>query len=335
MIDFSQYSEVDPFTTPILDSTYSKHIDYDFKELPFNDKRKKYIDFLDKSFNKLIQYLERGAAGFASIEDTNLKNQFRQQYEAVQNLLELFEIKPSDYFDISMPIDQSANCLGTDRVYSMYRNFINITSIVQGLYTYEEYYEVCLKDAFHVSNQIFNKIGTRGQFYGYLDQQVKGFGDLMDNYSEQLKNSADDWKLLLDIGAGFSTNLTTQYNSFVYNITTAGQDMRQLINPIIKFLNMVELGGDIFTASWGSFSINQKLANINKEYSKNIIGFEDYFAECGGNTYQITEQMLERLNEDKSNIEFILTKATSLSLTDYGIRTKLEQIHNEIIIPNY
>jgi len=333
MIDFTQYPEVEPFITSDLPLDYTNHIGFDYKELPFNDKRMKYIDYLDIRNNELLKYLERGASGYAAQEDTSLKDQYQSKYEDIQELLNIFTISPSRFFQINVEGD-TANCLGTDRAYDLYRNFVNYASRIQGILTYEEYYEVVLKDVLEVLNYTFN-MDTRGQFYGYMDQQVKGFGDYLENKSTALKDCSDDWKLILDTASNFKDDLISYYNAFTNNILSASSDMNNIINPIIKFLNVVELGTKVFSTSWGSLTFNGILYDTVLKFSKYTADYEgDYFLSTGSNTYQITEQMINLMNDDRGNLEFIMSKATALSIADADIRNKLENIRNEIIIPN-
>jgi hypothetical protein len=336
MIDFSQYSEVAPFITPDLTTNYMKHIDNDYRELPFNDKRLLYINYLDRAVNEYLKYLERGAAGYAAQNDTNIRNQYASVYNDTQTLIEKLEPKPSQYFSKAQPEDQSATCLGTDRVYDMYRNFIGISSRAQGLFMYEEYYVVVLKDVFNVAHQIFNAIGTRGQFFGYLDQQVKGICDLINLNADSLKNVSDDWTKILNTASSQLNDFLNNYDNFINNILIAGNDMRSIIKPIISFLNMLDIGGETFTATWGSVAFNEKIADIALEYGKSSAMFNgDHFVTNQGNSYQITDQMLQHMNDDRSNLEFIMTKATKIALEDADIRNILVQIHNDIIVPNY
>jgi hypothetical protein len=218
----------------------------------------------------------------------------------------------------------------------MYRNFIGISSRVQGLFMYEEYYVKVLKDVFNVSHQIFNAIGTRGQFFGYLDQQVKGICDLMNLNANALKGVANDWTQILNTASSQLNNFLNNYNAFINNILTAGNDMRSIIRPVISFLDMLDIGGETFASTWGSVAFNETIADIALEYGKSSATLNgDYFVTNQGNSFQISDQMLVHLNDDRSNLEFILTKTTKLALVDANIRNILIQIHNDIIIPNY
>jgi hypothetical protein len=99
---------------------------------------------------------------------------------------------------------------------------------------------------------------------------------------------------------------------------------------------MLDIGGETFASTWGSVAFNETIADIALEYGKSSATLNgDYFVTNQGNSFQISDQMLVHLNDDRSNLEFILTKTTKLALVDANIRNILIQIHNDIIIPNY
>jgi hypothetical protein len=338
MIDFSQYTEHEPFTTePLVLENVGYPID-PFQEAIFELKRNHYINFLKLKIDGLLVYLERGASGYSSLPDNSTdRTDYLNKFEIIESWISgIYDNYPPKYFYKEQPKNESANCLGTDYVYDFYRNIPNYASRLRGLYTYEEYFVEMFDDVYSVVYQIFNKIGTRGQFYGYLDNQVSIFGDAIDSYINVLESSSGNWKDILNNSEILKNNYDTSFNLFKNNIIQAASDMRLIIEPIVKYLNIINDSANLMNSSWGNISINEGIDNVLTDYFQGAVTFvDDYHISNIGLSGQITENFKTYIKDDRSNLELMIIKMVATTFQELNIRQILEQLHLEIVIPDY
>jgi hypothetical protein len=83
--------------------------------------------------------------------------------------------------------------------------------------------------------------------------------------------------------------------------------------------------------------MSPKMKEIALKYSKTIISsnIDDRY-EAIGSSIQIGAELSEiELNNDRSNMEMVMSKAVKISIDNYGMKQKLEDVETRFIIPNY
>jgi hypothetical protein len=335
MINFNNYPEIDDFKIPSKDLYDVGYPISDFKEAFFEEKRKKYIFELDKIIDELLLYIQMSISAYSSQEDINLKLEYKIYYEKALKLLRYISgNKPSEIFFEGTPKNDSGNCLGTDKAYYLYKYASEIGSKVQTLYTYEEYYVDVFKKVVVVINKLFNGYKTRGQFYGYLDHLVNDFIVLCRGIILRLKGVSYDWKLLIKEVYNNTTNYYTAFDTLERKSIRGARYMRSIIEPIIKFYNLVEMGDTLVNNCWAAYGYNEKITNVMDIHSKNTVSFsEDYIIKNQSSSFQITKQMLHHLTKGNSNFELLISKSIKITLEDMNLRHLLEQNYGEIISP--
>jgi hypothetical protein len=327
MINFSSYAEEPDFIVngPVLSEPYSRLPD--FRETPFESKRQKYIEYLDKVTIRLESLLYNIVKNYnpTDIETTN-----------IFYMLDTIRYNnPRILFQYTSDINNSAVCLGLDYVYDFYRNLLNYASRLEGLKTYEEGFIPLFDKFYSVVDQVFNKIGTRGQLYGYTDQEIKTLGNYLESISGSIEQSAtwNDARIFIDQELStFNQNIA----NFRTNILNAAVDIRSIINPVVKYLNVIKVASDVIQTNWGNYAVTEPMRDTVNKYNKSVYLYpEDFNIQNRGVTSQILEQLRPRIKSDGSNFELILTKSIKIALNKIGVSSLLAQIDSEIIIPNY
>ena len=321
MIDFSNYPELDPFTLDDNTIDNNNNPEPEFKEAPFNLRRQHYINYLNDRENKLYQLIT--LAQTSGLDQVSRNIQF------------ILGTPSSLVFRLEQPEATSGNCLGTDQVYDFYRNILQFGSRLEGLGRYNEQFIELYEDTYNIGYQIFNKIGTRGQLYGYLDKTVIDYGNILDTFIQDLENS-NTTNDMLNIIAANENSFINSRDTFRTNILAGASDMREIINPVVKYLNLIDISSKIIGLNWATIGPSEKIKNIFYVWNKTIYDFDgDYIPKYKAIASQINEQMLPMIKEDKSNLELIITKSIKLAFDETGITTDLIQTESEFIIPNY
>ena len=329
MINFSDYNEENIFKVPDTAIEDAQSRLPDFRETPFNERRVHYINYLENTFNKFLARLYQ-------IESTVGTGPSDPILSDLKLIIERIKLDPPhSYFEVEREKITSGNCLGTDYAYDFYRDLVGYGSRLEGLKTYDESYMDIFDDAYQTVNQIFNTIGTRGQFYGYLDQEIKILGDYIEEVLLMIE-SESTWVGANNIIISEKSNIDLALDTFNTNVVLGASDMRLIVEPIIKYLNLIELGSNIIEINWGGYAISENLRSTINQYNRAAYGFEqDYIIQSKGITSQILEQFRPSLKPDRSNFELILTKSIKIAFTKIGVTSDLEATKTEIIIPQY
>ena len=336
MINFSDYQEHAPFITQDRDETDPPYPIAPFKEAIFEKKRESYIHFIQEKLEILLDSIQGDIHTYEALPDpsqsrTDLANDYLKAKEFRDMLL---EEPPYALFYKETPKDQSGNCLGTDYVYDMYRTFPNFASIVKGMSTYEEYFANMFDDIHEILYQIFNKIGTRGQFYGYLDTKISDFISTIELLNTQL--TSDNFETSLSNMEATLNDYNTYYNLFRDDIIEASTDMRLIVEPVVIYLNLLEQAGTILSGIWGNAFGHTEIDQVLMKYNRNVLGFtSDYTLANNGIIMQILEGIKPFINDDKSNFEMMMTKAVGTSFDEISLSSRLQITHGEFHIPSY
>lgn len=326
MIDFSQYPEHNTFRVPVptLEDPGSRVPD--FREAFFELRRVQYIDYIEDRTTALSELLSQVIASGTGPGGAATSG-------AIDMLGILKTISPSVLFRVQQPKALSANCLGTDYAYDAFRDFLGISSQVEGLSRYDGTFVFVLDDVFSVLNQVFNQIGTRGQLYGYIDQEVITLCDYIDTLITNIENSTT-WASALTVING--ANLQLALETFRDNVVLAASDMRLLIEPVVKYLNLMLQASNALTHSWGSYALSPELQLIVNRFNVAVPEYaEDYFISDAGSISQIFEQIRTFIKDDNSNFELMVMKSSRMAFDEIDITGDLNQVASEIIIPNY
>jgi len=336
MIQFSQYPEVDPFISKDLDLKEAGFPVSDFKEALFEEKRTHYIHRLQDAQRRLVSILERGVAGYAALpESSNDRFDYSNKFSLAVTWLDLLNNNPTwIYFYKEQPENLSTCSLGTDYVYDFYRNFIDYASRVKELARYEEYFINVFSAVYEIVNKLFNGMATRGQLFGYTDYQVIKMVDLLNNNADSLMAFGGDWRDILDGAVSLKDNFMIQYNNYIDRILISGEDMRKIIEPIVKYINIINISSGIITACWSGTQKNNKIEDIINKYNKQIVEYlEDYNLSYSGFTSQVVENLSRYIKEDRSNLEIMIIKMIKTTFIEQDIRQQLINIQTELIIP--
>jgi len=322
MINFRDYPEMDPFITQDNIISEVGRPEPEFKETPFNTRRLQYINYLnikERYLNNLLTLAQS-----SGLDSTS------RQMQKILN-----DTPASIFFEEGTIESLSANCLGTDMVYDFYINILQYGSKLEGLGRYNEIYVDLYENAYEVVNQIFNKIGTRGQLYGYLDNQIIIYTDFLDSFITELENATTSASML-SIIANRLTQFITIRNSYENNILLGAVDMRLIITPMVKYINLMNIGSKIVGLNFGTLGPNTRLKNIFYTWNKTVYNFDgDYVPKYKAIASQINEQLFAMVSADRSNQEILLTKSIKLAFDETGISADLIQTKNNMIIPNY
>jgi len=328
MIDFSQYPERAPFIVQPRGIDLPGYEINPFHEAFFETKRKSYIHYLQENttrFNLSIQETIRAAS-----------NPSAGDRQSAENILEVLATdSPYEIFFKEYPKDQSGNCLGTDYAYDLYRTLPNMASKLRGLYSFEEYFTTMFDDVYKLLYQIFQRIGTRGQLYGYIEAQILDYTIEIDTYIQELEAEADP-DIRITLMPGIETRFLSAYTDFLTNVRTAASDMRDLVEPIVEYLNLSGIALDVMNTIWGNTLKNPELDDTLTEYSRATVAFAgDYNISNQGFSVQVLQGFEPYINEDRTNFEMIITKTVGTTFDELQINTRIKDTHSRFIIPNY
>ncbi len=338
MINFSQYPEQAPFITPPKDEATVPYPIAPFTEAFFETKREGYIHFIQEKTEILKSSIQRSMQGYESLPSgSSLRTSLSAEYIKAKEFNEfLIDNPPYKLFYKETPKASSGNCLGADYVYDMYRNFPDFASIVKGMQTYEEYFIVMFEDIHEVLYQVFNKIGTRGQLFGYIDKQVLAYGLVLDNLNIDI--SGDNFETNLNNIETALTNYKNSLLSFTTNVQNAATDMRTIIEPVVQYLSLLEQAGSILSGIWGNTFKEPTVDPVLAKYNSHACVFtDDYTIKNYGIVMQIAQGMSGFLLEDRSNFELMITKAIGTSFNQIDLHNRLVALHddNVLYIPDY
>ena len=324
MIDFSQYPEVHPFITPVIPSNPGRP-ESDFRESPFENKRLKYINHLNKSIENLRINLESGVTGYRTSGGN------ATHYNAAKVWLnELNSI--TDIFDVYTPDQDSGNCLGTDQVWDLFSRLPQFSNKLLSVKRFEEYSLDMFDDVYEVLNQIFDVIGTRGQLFGYTDRQVKDFIDLIDSWAQQL--DADNYTDILSTANILKPTFDSAYSTFKTNVKQAGVDMRSIINPVVEYIYLVEKSITSMNVAWGSLQEDQRIKDVLLSFGQNQIDYTTDIKELALGA-QISLSIRGFIDEERSNLEMMVIKMVKTTYDQIDLRNRFIAVHQSMVIPNY
>jgi hypothetical protein len=278
MIDFSNYYEEDLFKLDL------SPIDRFLREAPFGEKHALYVAHMEKE-------------------------------EMDSETIDMFRILGAEPDpDADYPIDPKCMFFLTKKVnlaYEFYTDLLKYMNRVKSLETYECEFKKVFEIAWDLVYQLFYKIGTRYQLYGYFDYNVNKLieGDI-----------ADD--------------------AFKEEICKGNSDMSRLINPLIEYIRLINLGEAIVETCWNSSEQDPVYKDIIDEYSKGYVTLSRWSHEdiewTLGNTMQVTSE-LDRLDLEATgtNIEMLKSKAVNIIFSQYDMRGRLRRLKLDFIIPNY
>jgi len=326
MIDFSQYPEEHPFI-----------IENDFIINPFEEKRRRYIEILKDIENYLINYIERGIQGYVACNDNSLKTQYENEYNNAQELFIFLKNNHLWYFyDLSCPETELASCSCIEEVYYYFNEFDNYISQIDNLMSFEYEFFTPLEDSWEIVKQVFFKIGTPYQLYGYFDYKNNEIITKIEDFLNDIYPVEDTWTDVLTSISNNKDQLIFDMQQFFDDIKIAGQDIKSLIKPVYNYISLIKLGGILLSKSWGTFNLNDDLTFLLKDYSEVMVSIQNNEKEAVGKSLQITDNLINSMvKPDRSNLEMVMSKTTKISFNSDDIKQKLIDIHNTFIIPNY
>jgi hypothetical protein len=277
-IDFSEYEEKDLFKLDL------HPIDRFLRGDPFSEKHALYV---------------------ANLEKKGVSNE-------TLNILKLIGVEPDP--DAEYPIDPKCIFFLTKKVniaYTFYTDLLKYKNRVKSLETYDCEFQEVFEIAWRLVQQVFYKIGTRYQLYGYFDDTVN--------------------KLIED---------DIDAEEFKEKMCTGNHDMSELIDPLVEYIRLIELGEKIVETCWTSSENDPNYKNIMSEYSK---GYTTVSQDSPrdiewtlGSTMQVTSKLDELiLNPTGNNIEMLKSKAVKIIFNQYNMQGKLRNLKSEFKIPNY
>jgi len=338
MINFSQYPEMEPFITKNLTIENPGFQISPFKESIFEDKRQHYINFLKVKTDNFLAHIERGINGYIA-EDINSpeKNNYLSKYNKAIDIWNTFtNVSPYYLFLKECPEEDSGYCLGADLVYDFYRTIPEYGSKLKGLQLYEEYFSVMFQELFDVTNELFHKIGTRGQLFGYIENEIIIFCNYLDDIIELVDNGQPTWQSILNIIDNNSLDINTNYQNFLGGVRLGASDARKIIKPVVKYINIFDIANKVINTCWTSVYKDKEIDDTTALFNRVSINFdEDPYIRTVGVASQISEGIHPYIKEDQSNMELMMVKMIKTTFNELDIRNTLITIHQEIIIPTF
>lgn len=336
MINFSQYPELAPFIVSPKDEATVPYPIAPFTEAFFETKREGYIHFIQGKTEILKSSIQRSMQGYESLESSSpLRTSLHAKYLKAKDFNTLLVYNPAhNLFYKETPKALSGNCLGADYVYDMYRKFPDFASIIKGMSTYEEYFIAMFNDIHEVLYQVFNKIGTRGQLFGYIDKQVLDYIITLNDLNTDI--SGDNFETNLNNIENVMDTYEADLLSFTTDVQNAAADMRGIIEPIVQYLSLLEQAGSILSGIWGNTFKDPIVDPVLAKYNSHACIFtDDYTIKNYGIVMQIAEAMSGFLKEDRSNFELIITNTIGTAYTTIDLHNRLVALHGVLHIPDY
>jgi len=187
-----------------------------------------------------------------------------------------------------------------DKVFDFFSDFATYVQRVKTLVPYEYAYKEALEDGWEVMRQIFYKIGTPYQLFGYFDHQVN-----------------------------LHTSGAIDNATFVQRIQTGIQDLNTILDPLLSLLYYIEIGSKLMQSSWSHLNPNDELDSLMASYGRTLISanIDDRF-EAVGTSLQVSAEFFgNQLANDNSNVEMIMAKTIKISLDSYNLKQKLEALN--------
>lgn len=223
----------------------------------------------------------------------------------------IYELKEYDrstyrYFDNIEP-DWVINVTRkADMAYDFFSDFERYAQRVKILASYEYLYVEKLEEAWNIVKQLFYKIGSPHKLFGYFDHQVNQF----------ISGTIDKPTLINRIELGVN-------------------DMRVLLDPVIDFLYLLEIGTNLMNSSWGTLNEHSEIDALLIDYGQTIVSsnIDDRFEAIGTSIQLSTELTRTNLKSDKTNVEMIMSKNLKLSMNAFNLNARLNNL--VFVNPNY
>lgn len=215
-------------------------------------------------------------------------------------------------------------CSELDQLYSFYQNIISYSSRLEGLSRYTCVFKPELfNDAYLVTDYLFNR-DTRGQIYGYFDYRVNELHNYFNKISLEINTAkpSERLKIIIDCQKEISNIL----NSFTDDVNLTTSKIKELISPVVTYVNIVDLGYKILENVLGSYAVGTELSKTISLYNKSASTSEDHIVSSYAISSQIFEQVKPLLEQDSSNFTQVITKSIKLTFEQLGIKNNLDKI---------